>query len=424
MSKTLLDYAVKFNQIEGTVAASTAFLHQLGFIAHPLITPPAATIDVPAGTTEAPAVVSFVGVLNATDSVDVELSNTVPDTLPVNVTATETMNAAEVAEAVAAVINASAFDAVAEAVGNTVEILATAPATDVTIDSAAITVNGTFEPSIIEVVDPEQLQYWTHAYVSAQGAFDGGLTRLYLILIDDAADLPALLLDKECDFYTVVGGNEFTGDDYETNLAGWQGVRCWTTIEQADGKLWAALNATCIFFEDVETEGDESSYFSTFSFGNLLSGANWRNQQYIPTTGAGHPVQELGLADSLFDDRISFYLTDDEQGTRLAFFVAGGKSITTPYINRELQVVMQSDMLNFLAANQPMNIETNRRLLEQVGQGVIDTYLDNALLDPVGENSITITESAEAFIVNGNMTTTEAEALWRVEIDAINVLGV
>jgi len=277
-------------------------------------------------------------------------------------------------------------------------------------------------PAVIMVSDPHELQYLTDEYADIQAAFDGGLSRVYLALVEDGADLPALIAGTECDHFTVYGSLDFTPAELAIAFATWEGVKGWTTIDKVQGAIDAAQVNQCVFIENTLIAEDSRAYFGIFAFANLLSSNSWRNQQYIPISPTlGNPVELLGDAEALFDDRLSFYLTDEEQGTRLAFFVAGGKSITTPYITREIQVVMQTDMLNFLAANQPMNIETNRRLLTQIGNNVIADYLDDGLLDPDGVNAIVITKSNEAFIVDGELETTEAEALWRVKIDALQV---
>src|SRR5690606_7461383 len=64
-----------------------------------------------------------------------------------------------------------------------------------------------------------------------------------------------------------------------------------------------------------------------FAFGKLLSNqVDWLNQQFIEMP-FDDQVTMLGQANTFFDDRISFVLSDDEFSTRLAMFVAGGKAI-------------------------------------------------------------------------------------------------
>lgn len=423
MSKVLLNYAVAFNQVLPVGAASTAFLNQLGVVAKPAADIRAVALDGSGlGTTTEPAILQLSGLYLTGDIIDATFESDVPFIGQAPLTMTEDTTAADAAILWADLIKGiDQLTAVAD--GEQVLVYAFNGGIDVTVTAPTFTDGGAlFTPSVEVITDPDAIKYYTDADIA--GAFDGGLTRIYLILAEDAAEIPALIDAQECEFYTVYGSIDFTGSEYEAAFSTWEGVRAWTSNDEASAATWAAELRTCIFYEDTIVIGEVKDYFGLFAFGNLLASAQWRNQQYIGITAAnGNPVAELGKANLLFDERVSFYLTDEEQGTRLAFFVAGGQTITTPYINMELQVTMQSKMLTFISANQPLNIETNRRLLEQVGQRVIDDYLDNGLLDPSGENVIVITTSNELFIVTGNMETTEATALWRVEIDAINQVG-
>ena len=419
-NKTLLNYAVSFKQVDSTSAASLAFLHNLGVVTKPSATPTELTLTAPGvGDLVVPAVLVLSGLFFAGDIVDATFESDVPFIGQAPYTVLETSTAADVAVQWAAYI--SGIDQLtAKAVGNTVEVRAFPPGGSVTVTAPIYTpIGAPFEPSIVVITDPEDLPAYSDQAADIVAAFEGGLTRVYLVLVEDVADIPALIENKECDFYTIYGSLDFTGEEYSQAFIGWQGVGGWTTNDEVAGAVWAADDSRSVFFEETATLPEVSAYFGIYSFAALLAATEWRNQQYIPVnTLLGNPVVELNKADLLFDERLSFYLQDDEQGVRLAFFVAGGKSITTPYIDEELRVVIQSDMLNFLSANQPMNIETNRRLLQQVGNKVIQSFIDRSLLDPDGTNTLTITKSNEVFIVDGEMTTSEAVALWRVQIDA------
>lgn len=426
MSKVLLNYAVSFTEILGTQSASTAFLHQLGVVCKPSTVPTAVVIEgTGEGTTTVPAILTLTGLFQAGDVVDALFTSDSAPNQQAPLTITETMGASDVAILWADLIK-GIDQLTARAVGNTVEIRAFNGGVNVLVENATYTPVGTpFEAGIITVTDPEQLQYYTDQFADIQGAFDAGLTRVYLVLVDDILDAPALLLDKECDFYTVYGSLDFTADEYIIAFAGWQGVKGFTTIDEVTGALYAVEPKQCVFYEDTLSLPTMRAYYGLYAFGSLLSAGSWANQQYIPVvTINGSPAEDLGTAELLFDERLSFYLNDEEQGTRLAFFVAGGLSITTPYINEELKVVMQSNMLNFMSTNQPMNIETNRLLLEQRGKKIINQYVGDGLLDPDGVNTLTITKGDEVFIVDGEMETTEAVALWRVDIDAKQNTGV
>jgi hypothetical protein len=150
-----------------------------------------------------------------------------------------------------------------------------------------------------------------------------------------------------------------------------------------------------------------------FAFGSLLSNlANWRNQQYI-TMPLNDGVDELGEANSLFDDKVSFVLNDDQYGNRLALFAAGGKAIAAPYVTENLRIDLQGRALQWIAANQPTYTLKNAALLEtRLQEDIIQVgYIDRQLIED-GVVNITLVNSN--FVATGAINITEPKALWRV----------
>lgn len=169
----------------------------------------------------------------------------------------------------------------------------------------------------------------------------------------------------------------------------------------------AAIANRCAFHIDSSNLG--KSMF--FAFGSLLSNSlDWKNQQYIPMPVADD-VETLGDAEALFDARISFVISDDEFSNRLAFFVAGGKAITAPYIERNLQIDMQSEALSYIAANQPGYTRTQAALLEDELQKVVDGYISDDWIE-AGEVEVSLEE--DNFVASGDINISEPKALWRI----------
>ena len=202
MSTVLLNYAVSFNQIASTNAANLAFLHQLGIVTKPAAAAPTVTVTAPGeGTTTVPAVIELTGLFQAGDIVDATFTDDLLVVNQVPYTVLETMSASDVAVQWAALIDGLATMS-AEAVGSTIEVVALAPSITVEITAPIYTpIGAPFEPSIITVTDPEELAYYTDKGAEISGAFDGGLTRIYLILVESIDQVPALILEKECDFF-------------------------------------------------------------------------------------------------------------------------------------------------------------------------------------------------------------------------------
>lgn len=277
---------------------------------------------------------------------------------------------------------------------------------------------GTAPPDVTLVTDPTELTALTAFALELQGAFDGGLNAIYLVRVQTADEIAALVDEKEGIAYTLYCHQSITAAEFFPAIPSWKGVKAAVTSSATDYPL-ATQKDVCLFH--AETTPD--SYNALLALGNLLSSATWRNQQYIDSTSNVGTVKTLGKCEALFDDRISFWLSDDDNGNRLGFFVAGGKSITTPYIEKEIELTMQYDMANFLTVNQPFNVAVERAHLERIGNKVIQDNLDRGYLDPDGTNTVKVTPSAEAFIVNGALTTSPAVALWRIKMDSYQTQG-
>ncbi len=129
------------------------------------------------------------------------------------------------------------------------------------------------------------------------------------------------------------------------------------------------------------------------------------------------PVDEaitlLGDAETLFDDRISFVLHDDEFGNRLGLFAAGGIAIVAPYILKNLRIDLQSRALQWITANEPQYTLKESALLEtRLQQDVINQYIDVRGWITAGTIEITLVQ--QNFVANGDINVAQPTALWRV----------
>jgi hypothetical protein len=149
-----------------------------------------------------------------------------------------------------------------------------------------------------------------------------------------------------------------------------------------------------------------------FAFGKLLSNAlSWRNQQYI-TMPVADDVDTLGEATALFDDKISFVLTDSEFGNRLGLFAAGAKAITAPYIKRNLELDLQSAALQYVSGNQPEYTRKHASLIEDELTKVIqESYIDTGLIE---DATVEVTLEQDNFVASGSFNISEPKALWRI----------
>ncbi len=148
-----------------------------------------------------------------------------------------------------------------------------------------------------------------------------------------------------------------------------------------------------------------------YAFGKLLSNSlDWLNQQYI-TMPLADDVGTLGDAENLFDEKISFVISDSEFGERLALFAVGGKAIVAPYIVRNLQLDLQSSALSYISGNQPSYTKKHAALLEDELKKVVQLYISRGWLEA---GTVEVLLEEDNFVASGDMNIAEPKALWRV----------
>lgn len=189
----------------------------------------------------------------------------------------------------------------------------------------------------------------------------------------------------------------------------WEGIIGVSSADADVCEAQAVVEDRVCFFTS-ETNGAKNLMYA---FGKLLSNAsNWLNQQYI-TMPFDDGVDTLGDANSLFDDKVSFVLDDDEFGLRLALFAVGGKAIVAPYILKNLRVDMQSAALTWISGNQPQYTVKEAALLEtRLQEDVINAQYINRNLITAGTVEISLVN--DNFVANGEIDVAEPKALWRV----------
>lgn len=198
------------------------------------------------------------------------------------------------------------------------------------------------------------------------------------------------------------------GDGLE--VGSFDGVVGYSSQSISFAETFAAADNRCAFLTDDSNGAKNMCY----AFGKLLSNQlNWLNQQYI-SMPYNNNIGDLGTANSLFDKKISFVLSDTEFGDRLALFVAGGKAIIAPYIKKNLRIDLQSRTLSWIAANQPQYTLTEAALLEsRLQEDVIEQkYIQGMKWISAGIIDIKLLETN--FVASGFIDIAEPTALWRM----------
>lgn len=194
-----------------------------------------------------------------------------------------------------------------------------------------------------------------------------------------------------------------------TQVGTWDGVIGVSTDDTDILAAQAAIEQRVAFYGSSTNKAKNMMY----AFGKLLSNlSSWKNQQYI-TMPYDDEIGTLGDANSLFDDKVSFVLSDDEFGIRLGLFAAGGKAIVAPYIVKNLRIDLQSAALSWISGNQPAYTKKEAALLEtRLQEDVINADYINTNLIEAGTVEISLVN--DNFVATGAINIAEPKALWRV----------
>lgn len=260
----------------------------------------------------------------------------------------------------------------------------------------------------------DAIQYTDNQDIKA--FFDAGLSALTLIM-DRKTAADGLGPVNFNDLYTICYSADYTLDESLAMkpITGFDGVYSFVCSEKDKAKeIGKEKKVNCFY------DAGGLWYASYYSFAKLLSGVYWRDKQYVQISDGSKvtPVTELGEADDLMKSGVSFYLYDDEYGTRLGFFGAGGEAVSEPYIDEEVKVILQGASLDYIALNEPRYTVGERIRLNERLQDVIHMYEGKPYLylDPAADNTVTLTRSNEAYVVNGEMTIKVTEPIWRIRM--------
>ena len=243
---------------------------------------------------------------------------------------------------------------------------------------------------------------------NAEQLFNAGLSRVYVLTADDL-DLETILDANRSNFYTVLISDDFVDVDLATlDLGAFDGVTGVAVIDLEIAKVQAKIEKR-VAFKTTVNHGAGNMFFA---FGSLLANRlNWNNQQYI-TMPFDDGINDLGTAELLFAERISFVINDDEFNKRLAFFAVGGKAIVAPYIIKDLCINLQSKALQWIGANQPQyTLKEGALLEERLQEDVINSFIERNRIE---KGTVLIKLEDENFTASGYITVSEPKALWRV----------
>lgn len=226
---------------------------------------------------------------------------------------------------------------------------------------------------------------------------------LYVLPVDDLDDAEPVIAEWT-DGYTVLFGSGFSDTEILAfDKGGFNGVVGANFATQSNAKAFAAKKHQCGY------SGDIKNMF--FAFGKLLGGTTWKNQQAL-SLPVSDSVTTNSLAESKFNDRVSFGITSDQYATRLGLFCAGGEAITAPYVIEEIKIMLQSEWLRYSAVNNPAYSITGAKLVQQDLQSrVLDSYIKDGLI-PSG--SVLVDLADDDFVASAEINFPRPRAWWRI----------
>ena len=409
----LIEFAIPFSSTESLPPFDKSKLKNVCFIAEPnttALTPAVTAIEVTDAQPGRGAIlIRTIGMAGDTGSVSFNfLQNN--NAIAFTTTATADMGADKFAELIAADVNDNPLlqGVSTEVVGGDCYVF-----TDTFNLSATCTSNHVAAANVPDGIymatnDADLVNITPQSAIISQ-AFDGGLNKVYICVSADNSNLETLLSDFEQTAHTIAYVSSIRP---APDLTFWRGV-----ISLSDNTLSAntAMHLVQSYNAGAENAADGNLAYLN---GMNLSSNTWRNQQYISLPNKDAAFTELGQAELNFSNRNTFAYYDDNYGTRLSGAFVGGKSLTAPYIDEQFKLDVQEKLTNLIASLQPVKNERSRLILEKQGQKILNDYIDNQyFLTGV----FTLTLGSEAYTAIADVTTVEAQALWRVKIDATRV---
>lgn len=268
--------------------------------------------------------------------------------------------------------------------------------------------NNSTKDTITECTETSEIQALTDAKVEKM--LDAGMTSVLVLPVDDLTGLKTILEATDKKFFTILIDGAFDNSAVSAiDLGSFSGVVGWSTENKEEAKAFT-IKSNNVGFVDDSANLSQNMYWA---FGKLLSANNWKNQQYIEMP-LSSGIDTINKAELHFEDAVSFVLTSEEYGNRLALFASNRRAIVAPYVFEELQLKLQSKAVQYISLNQPNYTESEASLLEDSLQAVIDGYVEQGLLT---HGSIVVKLTDENFVVSATIQVPEPKALWRIKAE-------
>lgn len=259
--------------------------------------------------------------------------------------------------------------------------------------------------TITECTEKSEVQALTNA--NCWKLLEAGMNSIYVLPSNDLK-IGDILNETDKKFFTILIDGAFSNEETNAMTVGeFKGVIGWTSETQEQAKQWG-YGDNNVGFYDLAENGSQNMYWA---FGKLLSANDWKNHQYIEMPFSSK-ITDIKKANLLFEDKVSFVLTSEEYGNRLALFASNRRAIVAPYAYEEVILKLQSKAAQYISLNQPAYNEAEASLLEDSLQGVLDEYKEKGIFTIA---NIDVEPTNENFIMKAEIEVDEPKALWRIE---------
>lgn len=268
------------------------------------------------------------------------------------------------------------------------------------LDGEAVTTG-----TIVECTTKAEVEALTSS--KAYRLLEAGMNSIY-VLPASSLDIADIITESKKKFFTILIDNAFDDTELESlEVGNFAGVIGKSFNGRESAKAFT-IQKNNVGFYDLDVNASENMFHA---FGKFLSANSFKNQQYIEMPLSSE-VNTINQAELLFEDSISFVLSSEEFGNRLALFASNRRAIIAPYVFEELTLKLQSKALQYIALNEPNYTEAEASLLEDSLQTVIDSYIADGLLT---SGNITVALTDENFVVKATITVPEPKAMWRIK---------
>lgn len=251
--------------------------------------------------------------------------------------------------------------------------------------------------------------------------FTGGLNRIYKMGLSDLTQFKNYYQAGK--FWTAIFAEEWTDQEVMNNISNlgeFDGVcaRMFKVDNEAENaymNVALGLDNFIAFatMQDGETIDASNMYRA---LGELLSLENLDNRQY-QSMPISDNISNLGIADLLFDKRVSFVISDADYQYRLAGFFCSKKPVIDPYITKLFKLDLQDAALvatNLYKPNMTHSAVAN--VQDYLYQKVVLKYIDPNVIPSI---TLNVEYNDEGWVALGTITMSQIRALWRYKFQII-----